>query len=100
LNPFEESRPYQIAFALAEDSEFSTFFNHHLLRMMQDGSLQALFRAWFKKRSPDDASGRIFAAETEPAGLESTFTLVMIFLVGLFSSAGFACYERLYFKKR
>ena len=79
--------------------QFSDFFNYHLLVMKETGMMDRLFEPYVKmtkKSCPGDQTIRPIIQMPKPVGTNTTFTLYLLFFIGMVAAFFFLLIEILY----
>jgi len=87
LYHLDEAHPYQLAIALAKDSDLTALFNYNIIKLYQSGLMEKLRHKWFAGMSPGDRSGRIFVQGFSPIGWTNLIFPLFVFFSGIISCA-------------
>jgi len=89
---------YQLAIALAKDSDLTSLFNYNLIKIYQSGTIERLKYKWMQDSIPGDMSNRIFPDEAVPIGYLNVLFPTVLFAAGTLLCLVFGLLEKIYYK--
>ena len=86
-----------IAYALTKDSELTGLFDHHLLKLIQNGVLNRLYYHWVASYRERYSAGS-FSSSSEVTALsfDQLFFPMLVMGSGMSAALAVSCFERLY----
>jgi len=87
---------FQLAIALAKDSDLTSLFNYNLIKLYQSGTIERLRYKWMQDSIPGDMTKRIFAEEASPMGYLNVLFPTSIIVAGAILCLALVTLEKIY----